>query len=355
MRTVAFHALLGLATLGGERFLVLVDQIQDAGIVGLDHLSRAFKVKSVCFFSLRFGVDTSHYPREIKAHIAGLSKILQQGTYYSYHYDLTTALQRTHAAKTIYDQANDKYLWNKRLCEDFITAKVSTKWLVPLIRGYVDVAEGEVKEKTLKLVLISRRRNRMGGYWPTACGVDDEGNVANAVETEQILMYSNNVYSFVQVRGSVPVFWRKNGSDIEITRTPEMAFPAFCKHFSQLAATYNRIVIFNLLTKLREFEVKLIRAFEEDERLYEQKGNSNVRYCHFDISAERTASPVLLLCPVGSRRRRVRGEVGRNARLLPILPRRSPAARAARSYKDELPAERGEDEHSAVEDRAEDA
>ncbi len=38
-------------------------------------------------------------------------------------------------------------------------------------------------------------------------GVDVDGNVANYVETEQILLYHHYALSFLQVRGSVPVFW----------------------------------------------------------------------------------------------------------------------------------------------------
>jgi hypothetical protein len=39
-------------------------------------------------------------------------------------------------------------------------------------------------------------------------GIDEEGNVANNVETEQLVIAAKGgVYSFVQTRGSIPVFW----------------------------------------------------------------------------------------------------------------------------------------------------
>lgn len=34
-----------------------------------------------------------------------------------------------------------------------------------------------------------------------------EGHVANYVETEQILLYHHYALAFIQVRGSVPIFW----------------------------------------------------------------------------------------------------------------------------------------------------
>lgn len=42
-------------------------------------------------------------------------------------------------------------------------------------------------------------------------GVDESGKVANYVETEQIIEYDRHVLSFVQVRGSVPVYWSQPG------------------------------------------------------------------------------------------------------------------------------------------------
>jgi hypothetical protein len=42
-------------------------------------------------------------------------------------------------------------------------------------------------------------------------GIDDDGNVANNVETE-VLIYTNELcFSYVIIRGSVPVFWEQQG------------------------------------------------------------------------------------------------------------------------------------------------
>lgn len=48
----------------------------------------------------------------------------------------------------------------------------------------------------------------MAGTRYLARGLDDEGNVANFVESELILSYRGRLYSFVQIRGSVPLFWQ---------------------------------------------------------------------------------------------------------------------------------------------------
>ena len=38
-------------------------------------------------------------------------------------------------------------------------------------------------------------------------GVDDDGHVANFVETEQLVTLDKSCTSFLQIRGSVPLFW----------------------------------------------------------------------------------------------------------------------------------------------------
>lgn len=70
--------------------------------------------------------------------------------------------------------------------------------------------------------LISRRSRYRAGTRYFSRGIDREGNVSNFNETEQILLLSNTSseksaptsatsdsvrFSYVQTRGSVPVFW----------------------------------------------------------------------------------------------------------------------------------------------------
>ena len=58
-------------------------------------------------------------------------------------------------------------------------------------------------------MLISRRRHARAGARFISRGIDDESNVANFVESELILTYDMNLYSFVQIRGSIPLFWEQ--------------------------------------------------------------------------------------------------------------------------------------------------
>jgi hypothetical protein len=62
-------------------------------------------------------------------------------------------------------------------------------------------------------VLIARRSRFCAGARFFKRGVTNDGHVANDVEVEQIVAETSggsippNVTSFVQVRGSIPLFW----------------------------------------------------------------------------------------------------------------------------------------------------
>lgn len=40
-------------------------------------------------------------------------------------------------------------------------------------------------------------------------GIDDKSNVANFVESELIVTYEDKIYSYLQIRGSIPLFWEQ--------------------------------------------------------------------------------------------------------------------------------------------------
>ncbi|OBS80783.1 hypothetical protein A6R68_21003 [Neotoma lepida] len=64
-----------------------------------------------------------------------------------------------------------------------------------------------INGKYFDWILISRRSCFRAGVRYYVRGIDSEGHAANFVETEQIVHYNGNRASFVQTRGSIPVFW----------------------------------------------------------------------------------------------------------------------------------------------------
>ncbi|NXT02652.1 SAC2 phosphatase, partial [Jacana jacana] len=109
-------------------------------------------------------------------------------------------------------------------------------WIIPIIQGFVQIEELVVNysessdddksspetppqestcvddvHPTFLVALISRRSRHRAGMRYKRRGVDKNGNVANYVETEQLIHVHNHTLSFIQTRGSVPVFWSQVG------------------------------------------------------------------------------------------------------------------------------------------------
>lgn len=88
-----------------------------------------------------------------------------------------------------------------------------------MLHGFVHVdtvamewqGAADAVSRPLTLAVISRRSRHRAGTRYKKRGVDDAGYVANYVETEQCLLVGGHVLSFVQVRGSVPVYWSQPG------------------------------------------------------------------------------------------------------------------------------------------------
>lgn len=76
----------------------------------------------------------------------------------------------------------------------------------------------------------------MGGTRFNARGINPKGFVANYVETEQILEHENAIVSHIQIRGSVPLFWRQVDflSGPELTKSLDFSLPYTKKHFETL-------------------------------------------------------------------------------------------------------------------------
>lgn len=119
------------------------------------------------------------------------------------------------------------------------------------------------------LTLISRLSCRRAGTRFNARGIDDDGHVANFVESETVFWSpSGTVFSYAQVRGSIPVFWEQAADlipgrqKITLTRSPDATQPTFNKHFEELEREYGAVHIINLLSNTKPGEVELGGAYK---------------------------------------------------------------------------------------------
>jgi len=118
-------------------------------------------------------------------------------------------------------------------------------------------------------------------------GIDDYSNVANFVETEIIAISDNLLFSFVQIRGSIPLFWEQKQkglvNKIYIKRSRELTSHVFEGHLNDITSDYNRVVMINLVKKGLPDEAKLS---ENLQILLNSHPRKDVKHIWFDFHGE---------------------------------------------------------------------
>ena len=221
------------------------------------------------------------------------------GFFFSYEHDISGALtQRSETVGTmpLWKRFDAMFFWNRHLLAPLINAGLD-ELVLPLLQGFVGqrafsiekteqgendvVAEAaqnpeevvaaqatpapnvqvtEEKKETHEflLTLISRRSTKRAGLRYRRRGIDDEGSVANFVETEQILStqswgLSDKAFSLLQIRGSIPLFFNQSPYSFKPQPIPfgseATNHAAFTKHFAWLHKRYQETQVVSLVDK----------------------------------------------------------------------------------------------------------
>ncbi|SCP04951.1 inositol-polyphosphate 5-phosphatase, putative [Plasmodium ovale] len=217
--------------------------------------------------------------------------------YFSYYYNLTGSLQRnyinesekrnkkikskTHATNSsqfqddnnlfsknateavpIFDklqfkEINEEYTWNWKLLANFMKID-GFDFVVFLIHGYINSNILYINNNEITLYLISRKNKNRSGVRFWCRGGNEKGDVANFVETEQIVICKNtektNVFSYILVRGSIPVLWKQQPTlsirpKINICADMNENTQILNLHMEKLKNIYGKISITNLINK----------------------------------------------------------------------------------------------------------
>lgn len=257
------YGLLGVLRLNlGDTMLHYLVLVTGCMSVGKIQESEVFRVTSTEFISLR--VDASDEDR-----ISEVRKVLNSGNFYfawsasGVSLDLSLNAHRSMQEHT----TDNRFFWNQSLhlhlkhygvnCDD---------WLLRLMCGGVEIRTIYAAHKQAKACLISRLSCERAGTRFNVRGTNDDGHVANFVETEQVIYLDDCVSSFIQIRGSVPLFWEQPGLQVgshrvRMSRGFEANAPAFDRHFRTLKDLYGKQIVVNLLGS-KEGEHMLSKAFQ---------------------------------------------------------------------------------------------
>mmetsp|Transcript_38549 Transcript_38549/g.28414 ORF Transcript_38549/g.28414 Transcript_38549/m.28414 type:complete len:198 (-) Transcript_38549:913-1506(-) len=82
---------------------------------------------------------------------------------------------------------DEQFVWNHYLIKEFYELIDNKKWIMPIIHGFVSAVTMTNERKWISFILISRRSRHFAGTRYLKRGVNENGKVANFVETEQIV------------------------------------------------------------------------------------------------------------------------------------------------------------------------
>ena len=288
------YGVLGLfRTPSGQAFLVVITRKVRVGELAK---SVVWRVDEVEVFHVKPRVEPDEEEEHLKKML--IYVLSTPYFYYSYTLDLTQSQQSLFPLlnddnvqqRPILDRCDARFVWNLHLLEDFVnlakTHSGAHAFLVPVIHGAIFISRCTIEGKTFNWSIVSRRSNRRVGARLFVRGCDDDGNVANFVETEQIVEHAGALSSFVQTRGSMPMYWQQ-WANIQYKPDPKMlpykdSMAGFMAHFRQQVPLYGEQVMVNLIDQKRaEGELELTLR-----NLHQEAGLSNVHYVAFDFHKE---------------------------------------------------------------------
>ncbi|XP_060090316.1 synaptojanin-1 isoform X5 [Heteronotia binoei] len=275
------YGLLGVLRLNlGDTLLHYLVLVTGCMSVGKIQDSEVFRVTSTDLISLR--IDPSDEER-----ISEVRKVLNSGNFYFAWSSAGVSLDLSlNAHRSMQEQSTDnRFFWNQSLhlhlkhygvnCDD---------WLLRLMCGGVEIRTIYAAHKQAKACIISRLSCERAGTRFNVRGTNDDGHVANFVETEQVIFLDECVSSFIQIRGSVPLFWEQPGLQVgshrvRMSRGFEANAPAFDRHFHTLKNIYGKQIIVNLLGS-KEGEHMLSKAFQSHLKASEHA--NDIQMVNFD-------------------------------------------------------------------------
>jgi synaptojanin len=285
----------------GESTILYLVMVTGCFSVGKLADCEIFRITQTQFVSLQH-----QQPNEDK--ISEVRKVLNSGTFYfswnssgnqqqispqsptPISFDITLSAQRRRKTQ----ETDNRFFWNRMLHIHLLRFDVDSEfWLLKAMCGSIEIRTVYAGSHQARAVIISRLSCERAGTRFNVRGCNDEGYVANFVETEQAIYLDGEVTSYLQTRGSVPLFWEQPGVQVgshkvKLSRGFEATAPAFDRHMTMMKSRYGRQAIFNLLgTSLigsKEGEAMLSNEFQKHHEMSVHK--QDVPHIVFDYHQE---------------------------------------------------------------------
>ncbi|KAF2893513.1 hypothetical protein ILUMI_12659 [Ignelater luminosus] len=174
-----------------------------------------------------------------------------------------------------------KFVWNTHLLSP-VEKELHPEWLLYITHGFVDQSNVNIFGRSVYVTLIARRSSKYAGTRFLKRGANFQGDVANEVETEQMVFDSGvsslsqgHFTSFVQMRGSIPGHWSQDMG--KMVAKPAITIDLYdpfaesaAAHFNELLKRYGSPII--ILNLVKQHEKK------PQEKLLSEELHSAVKY-----------------------------------------------------------------------------
>ncbi|CAH0560773.1 unnamed protein product [Brassicogethes aeneus] len=180
---------------------------------------------------------------------------------------LNTSLVNNNKKESHYgirNHPNNKFVWNLHLLKEVLQAELHPDWILYITHGFIGQSNINVFGRSLYITLIARRSSKYAGTRFLKRGANFQGDVANEVETEQMVHDSgvstfskSHFTSFVQMRGSMPGHWKQEMG--KMVAKPAITIDFYDPyaetagaHFNELLKRYGAPIYILNLVKQRE-------------------------------------------------------------------------------------------------------
>jgi len=207
--SIKANAIFGTYHINNHVFLVYAKTSTYVGTI--QYTKKIYELKSAEFLQ----ITPQSLDQDTVNTIENLKKLLSFGFFFSLDYDLTTNLQKSlriiegNESFPSFPSYTREYLWNENLIYDFVKNNIDFCFFSNMIYGYIGYYSYYLKdiENSIKILLISRKNVYNSGQFLYSSGLNEENYSSNCVETEQIIYIGDLYLSYVQMRGTCPIFY----------------------------------------------------------------------------------------------------------------------------------------------------
>lgn len=317
LRTISAFGIVGFVRFLENYYLILVTKRNKVGFIG-NHI--IYTIKDTTIFKITPETKSSPSPLESKYLKMFMNVDLSSNFYFSYSYDLTRTLQYNMAQPKFvgdnvdiskeepltWDDSKEermyayrsssrkKFVWNDFLLQPMRKKVLYKDWMLELIHGFVNQSSISIYGLPIYVMLIARRSKIYAGTRFLKRGANSDGDVANEVESEQIVTDGHKISSFVQMRGSIPAHWSQDISKMVPKPPISLDIPdpfaeTAGKHFEKLLFHYGApLIVLNLVKRKekRRHESILTTEIMNNVEYLNQflPSNCKIKYTHFDMA-----------------------------------------------------------------------